>query len=307
MHLPDVDRKLDIECKITINKEGRLFSISKANDSIFPTIIRERDGTKVLVAKIPKNVADPSIYGKESLSFNGSAEGSIVEIPTDSLLFHFISSLRDVPSLSSMVIEVEKGDLVIIFRMHSNFLNKLSEVLGKKETLRRMVKDIYLGPSKGFMYHLSDMKLSSRVSIIEYETSMDYINDESIASLLIDGGIAEVSIDPTGARSHKLILYGAKTGKYYFPVIVDEGSSIYESQVTAPLMKLIQDLYVESFIVRYYGFYRAEKGKLRIIVFVGKDSKLDHIDETFKLFSRTHETVSLTLSSDLNEDIWKLL
>ena len=306
MLLKDIDKILDMECRIIFNKDDRAFSLSKATGHTFQGSIDSKGGERILSVFIPKMDTELDNKSINFLTQTAESEGFLVAtLQIEKSIFDLLSSLNKVDSTTSFNITIEKGQLTVRFRFHHKVIPQISEVLTQYDILKHLVKELNLFPSTGFIEHLDIKNKESPIHVLEYAIPFSLLKNKAVKSEFENGAIAEVVSDLSDSKDHGMIIYGKKNSKSGLKPIAVK-SNIYEVPLDVGTLNVILNLFNAEGIKRHNIFYRKVGDDLRVVTFLERSYAMKHISESFAFYSRLKIPVSLTLSMDYGSEIWEL-
>jgi hypothetical protein len=307
MLLKDVDKKLDMQCVLVLYKEDRIFNFSRTLEHTlygFPSI-NEKD--KNLIVFVPKSDAEITKVTAWTRGSTSEIDGLVIaSISLEDSIYKLLVSLGRIPSASSALFSIEGGNLTLKFRLHHDYLSQLSAVLIQNENLKRLVKEIKILPSEGFITILKKIGEAFPLYVLEYDLPLTLWENKDVVSVLKNGGIGELANDLSENKKHKMIIYGKGEVQTGLSLIVPE-STIYETPLDSAVLETMDNMFDVLAIQRCNVFFKAVNDRLRILVFLKKQDVVRHISEAFNLYSRTGVTVNLLLSRSLSDDAWDTL
>jgi hypothetical protein len=307
MLLKDIDKKLDTQCILVLYKEDRIFNFSRTLGHTFygfPSISGKNKNLTVFIPKSDAETTKVTAWTRNSTSEMGGL--IVTSIPLEDSIYELLVSLGKISSASSALFFIEGGNLTVQFRLHHDYLPQLSGVLIQNENLKRLVKEIKILPSEGFIAFLKKIGEAFPLYVLEYDLPLTLWGNEDTVSVLKDGGIGELANDLSEAKKHKIIIYGRGKIQDGLNLIVPE-STIYEIPLDSAVLETMDNMFDVLAIQRCNVFFKAVNDHLRIIVFLKKQDAVRHISEAFNLYSRTGVTANVLLSRSLSDEVWDTL
>ncbi len=299
MLLREIDKELDMECKIVFNKDDRIFSLSKALNRTFQAFVETKNGERVLSVYVPKGAVEEAGNMAKFLTSGSENERFLIsDIPIEDSIFEFLIALGKIESTSTFDVFIQKGKMTVRFRFHKSAIPNISQVLAKNDILKHLVKEISILPTAGFITYLDIKNKEFSLHLIEYSMPFSIIKNEQIKSLFKNGAIAEVVNVFSDTSNHKLLIYGAKGSKTDLKPI-SPGSDIYEvplETLEVESFNVLTNVFNSKGIKRYNIFYKKVDDTFRILTFLERYDAMKHISELFIFYNRLNQTVDLSLS-----------
>lgn len=307
MLIKELDNRLDMRCKITFNKEDRVFNLSKALGTTFQAFLEVRGEEKFCTVYIPKEKLTMASSSVKFLTPTVENERFVIAtVPIEESLYQLFSRLEGVKSTSSFDISIEKGYLTVLFRFYHDALPEITDRLAKTDFLEHLVKEIDIQPATGLIKNCEEKSKEFPISVLVYEIPFAEVKGKQAKSLFQKGAIAESAAVFTNLVEQKLIFYGNKGMKTDMKQIY-ENSYLYEmtfKSVGIETFNVLNGMFNSLGLKRFHVFFKKEADKMKVTVFVNKYDAMKHITTSFAYYSKAGIPVSLSLSRDYSLEAW---
>ena len=305
MLIKEIERKLDMECRFTIARGGSILKLSRFVRSSIPVLFNTSFRNNTLTAYIPKDeVTSSSNFTKFLNVKRETTENIVVDFPLESEVSDCLREISIIPSVSSILLNIESGKLIVRFHFHHSFGGELSELLQKY--MDKFFEDVIIRPAHGIISLLQRKDENVPVSVLVYDIPSAVYTDPLIVPILQEGTIAELSNDTSKVGIHRIILYTShKIEKIGTEISKDEG--IYDIPVNNDFLNALVDIQNSNGLQRFYVFIKYVENKLRIIVFLRNRDVRSYLNVLFSLTSRIGIKTNLVFSDRICESIWEYL
>ena len=305
MLIKEIERKLDMECRFTIARGGSILKLSRFVRSSIPVLFNTSFRNNTLTAYIPKDeVTSSSNFTKFLNVKRETTENIVVDFPLESEVSDCLREISIIPSVSSILLNIESGKLIVRFHFHHSFGGELSELLQKY--MDKFFEDVIIRPAHGIISLLQRKDENVPVSVLVYDIPSAVYTDPLIVPILQEGTIAELSNDTSKVGIHRIILYTShKIEKIGTEISKDEG--IYDIPVNNDFLNALVDIQNSNGFQRFYVFIKYVENKLRIIVFLRNRDVRGYLNVLFSLTSRIGIKTNLVFSDRICESIWEFL
>ena len=305
MLIKEIERKLDMECRFTIARGGSILKLSRFVRSSIPVLFNTSFRNNTLTAYIPKDeVTSSSNFTKFLNVKRETTENIVVDFPLESEVSDCLREISIIPSVSSILFNIESGKLIVSFHFHHSFGGELSELLQKY--MDKFFEDVIIRPAHGIISLLQRKDENVPVSVLVYDIPSAVYTDPLIVPILQEGTIAELSNDTSKVGIHRIILYTShKIEKIGTEISKDEG--IYDIPVNNDFLNALVDIQNSNGFQRFYVFIKYVENKLRIIVFLRNRDVRSYLNVLFSLTSRIGIKTNLVFSDRICESIWEYL
>lgn len=305
MLIKEIERKLDMECRFTIARGGSILKLSRFVRSSIPVLFNTSFRNNTLTAYIPKDeVTSSSNFTKFLNVKRETTENIVVDFPLESEVSDCLREISIIPSVSSILFNIESGKLIVRFHFHHSFDGELSELLQKY--MDKFFEDVIIRPAHGIISLLQRKDENVPVSVLVYDIPSAVYTDPLIVPILQEGTIAELSNDTSKVGIHRIILYTShKIEKIGTEISKDEG--IYDIPVNNDFLNALVDIQNSNGFQRFYVFIKYVENKLRIIVFLRNRDVRGYLNVLFSLTSRIGIKTNLVFSDRICESIWEYL
>ena len=305
MLIKEIERKLDMECRFTIARGGSILKLSRFVRSSIPVLFNTSFRNNTLTAYIPKDeVTSSSNFTKFLNVKRETTENIVVDFPLESEVSDCLREISIIPSVSSILFNIESGKLIVRFHFHHSFGGELSELLQKY--MDKFFEDVIIRPAHGIISLLQRKDENVPVSVLVYDIPSAVYTDPLIVPILQEGTIAELSNDTSKVGIHRIILYTShKIEKIGTEISKDEG--IYDIPVNNDFLNALVDIQNSNGLQRFYVFIKYVENKLRIIVFLRNRDVRSYLNVLFSLTSRIGIKTNLVFSDRICESIWEFL
>lgn len=305
MLIKEIERKLDMECRFTIARGGSILKLSRFVRSSIPVLFNTSFRNNSLTAYIPKDeVTSSSNFTKFLNVKRETTENIVVDFPLESEVSDCLREISIIPSVSSILFNIESGKLIVSFHFHHSFGGELSELLQKY--MDKFFEDVIIRPAHGIISLLQRKDENVPVSVLVYDIPSAVYTDPLIVPILQEGTIAELSNDTSKVGIHRIILYTShKIEKIGTEISKDEG--IYDIPVNNDFLNALVDIQNSNGLQRFYVFIKYVENKLRIIVFLRNRDVRSYLNVLFSLTSRIGIKTNLVFSDRICESIWEYL
>ena len=305
MLIKEIERKLDMECRFTIARGGSILKLSRFVRSSIPVLFNTSFRNNTLTAYIPKDeVTSSSNFTKFLNVKRETTENIVVDFPLESEVSDCLREISIIPSVSSILFNIESGKLIVRFHFHHSFGGELSELLQKY--MDKFFEDVIIRPAHGIISLLQRKDENVPVSVLVYDIPSAVYTDPLIVPILQEGTIAELSNDTSKVGIHRIILYTShKIENIGTEISKDEG--IYDIPVNNDFLNALVDIQNSNGFQRFYVFIKYVENKLRIIVFLRNRDVRSYLNVLFSLASKTGIKTNLVFSDRICESIWEYL
>ena len=294
-----------MECRFAIARGGSLLKLSRLVRSSIPVLFDTSSGSIMMTAYIPKDeVTSSSNFTKFLNVKRETAESLVVDFPLEMEVSDCLREISIIPSVSSLLFNVENGKLLVRFHFHHNSGEELSLLLQKY--MGRFFDEVIIRPALGIVSHIRWKDESVPVSVIAYDIPSAVYNDPLTVPMLKEGAIAELSNDTSKTGIHRVILYTPhKIDKVGIEISREEG--IYMIPVNNDFLNALVDIQNLNGFQRFYVFVKYVEDRLRIIVFLRQKDVRNYLSVLFSLSSKVGIRTTLVLSDRVSDGIWEYL
>ena len=303
--IKDIEKKLDRECKFTITRGGHVLGLSRFVKSSIPVLFNTSSGNIMMTAYIPKEGMASSLNLTKFLNIKKeTTENIAIDFPLESEVSDCLREISMIPSVSSLLINIEDGKLIIRFHFHHSSGEELSGLL--QRYMGRFFEDVIIRPAHGIISLLQRKDENIPVSVLAYDIPSAVYTDPLTVPMLQEGAVAELSNDTSKVGIHRIILYTShKMEKIGTEVSGDDG--IYDIPVNNDFLNALVDIQNSNGFQRFFVFVKYVENKLRIIVFLRKRDVRSYLNVLFSVTSKTGIKTNLVLSDRICESIWEFL
>ena len=303
--IKEIEKKLDMECKFTIARGGPVLGLSRFVKSSIPVLFNTASGNIMMTAYIPKDGIASSLNLTKFLNIKKeTAENIVVDFPLETEVSDCLREISIIPSVSSILFNIESGKLIVRFHFHHSSGEELSGLL--QRYMGKFFEDVIIRPAHGIISHLHEKDKNVPVSVLAYDIPSAVYTDPLTVPILQEGAIAELSNDTSKVGIHRVILFTPhKIENIGTEISKDEG--IYEIPVNNDFLNALVDIQNSNGFQRFYVFVKYVENKLRIIVFLRKRDVRSYLNVLFSLTSKTGIKTNLVLSDRICESIWEFL
>ncbi|MCW6169363.1 MAG: hypothetical protein LVQ96_04590 [Thermoplasmatales archaeon] len=303
--IKEIERKLDVECRFAIVRGGSMLSLSRFVRSSIPVLFDASSGNNMLTAYIPKDEITTSSNFTKFLNIKReTTENIVVDFPLEMEVSDCLREISIIPSVSSLLLNIEGGKLLVRFHFHHSSGEELSLLLQKY--MGKFFDEVIIRPALGIISLIRKKDESVPVSVIVYDIPAAVYTDPLIVPILKEGTIAELSNDTSKTGVHRVILYTShKIEKVGIEISREEG--IYVVPVNNDFLNALVDIQNVNGLQRFYVFIKYVGDRLRIIVFLRQKDVKNYLSVLFSLSSKVGIRTTLVFSDRVNDGIWEYL
>jgi hypothetical protein len=311
MLLRDIDKELDMECKLIFNKDDRVLSLSRAEGKTFQAFLEIKGNDKFLSIYVSRD--SQTSHGSTTRFLQSVTENEkylISTIPIEDSLYDLLLAIDKVQSTTSPDITVEEGRLTVRVCLHHSALPELSKVFKNNTSLKHLVRELNVAPASGFISHLERKNKEFPLKVLVFSIPYSNVKGKDARRLLDKGAIAEPASFVNTSIQKKVIFYAPKNVKIDGIKPISTKSSIYEmdfDDLGVDIFSVLSNLFNSMNIKRFKVFFKKEGVDVRIIVILQKYDAMRLISEAFSYYQRSDIPANLLLSNDYDESVWEVL
>lgn len=301
MLLRDIDKALDMQCKLVLKGTGKIFTLSRNLNIEIPLLIFEKaDEFRAYLEKSKEN--------EDISNYVGAREENgmyvIDNILVDSVIRNMIYTLNKIKSVSPQILTIDSGNIVTRLRFHHDYLKEVTETIAEFVTpSREKIIEIDIEPCKGLSYLFENRNKKTPVSVLSFEVPVNIYDDENVLNIMRKGSIIELSNDKVSEGGRRAILFSSSNPGDLTPI----AKNIYGISVKNLFLNSLSDLADFKGIRLFHIFGRLENERIKIIVFLKTIDVSNYLAVLFSLIKENSLDIYLSLCQRYDYSIWEFL
>lgn len=301
MLLRDIDKALDMQCKLVIKGTGKIFTLSRSLNIEIPLLILEKSNEFRAYLEKSKENEDISSY------LGAREENSMYVIDNllvDSVVWNILFSLNKINSVSPQILTIENGNIVTRLRFHHDYLKEVSETIAEFIVPSgEKVIEIDIEPCKGLSNLFENRNKRSPMSVLSFEVPANVYDDENVLNILRKGAIIELTNNKVSENARCGILFS----NYNPGGLAHLAENIYEISIKNLFLNSLSDLADFKGIKRFSIFGKLQNERIKIIVFLNRIDVNKYLTVLFSLVKENNLDIYLSLCQRYDYSIWEFL